>query len=106
MMEAYACPRTVRVTPEVAWYLKHWLEGKSDHCVGTSYWLQGFSHHGLGSGQRRIKAISPKGVYSEGFPGGLGVKNLPANAGEVDLISESGRSPGEGNRKPSQYSCL
>ena len=32
----------------------------------------------------------------EGFPGGSVVKNPPANAGELGLIPESGRSPGEG----------
>ena len=36
----------------------------------------------------------------------LVVKNLPANAGEADLIPGSGRSPGEGNDNPLQYSCL
>ena len=37
------------------------------------------------------------------------VKNLPANAGDagdVDLIPGSGRSPGEGNGNPLQYACL
>ena len=37
------------------------------------------------------------------------VKNLPANvgdAGDVGLIPGSGRSPGEGNGNPVQYSCL
>ena len=37
------------------------------------------------------------------------VKNPPANAGDVrgvGLIPESGRSPGEGNGNPLQYSCL
>ena len=37
------------------------------------------------------------------------VKNPPANAGDVrDLssIPELGRSPGEGNGNPLQYSCL
>ena len=37
------------------------------------------------------------------------VKNLPANAGDVrdmGLIPGSGRSPGEGNGYPLQYSCL
>ena len=34
------------------------------------------------------------------------VKNLPANAGDAGLISGSGRSPGEGNGDPLQYSCL
>ena len=34
------------------------------------------------------------------------VKNLTANAGDVDLIPESGRYPGGGNGNPLQYSCL
>ena len=34
------------------------------------------------------------------------VKNLPANAGDSGSISGKGRSPGEGNGKPLQYSCL
>ena len=41
-----------------------------------------------------------------GFPGGSVVKNLPANAGDSDSISGSGRFPGEGNVNPLQYSCL
>ena len=40
------------------------------------------------------------------FPGGSVVKNTPANAGYVGSISGSGRSPGEGNGNPLQYSCL
>ena len=36
----------------------------------------------------------------EGFPGGLVVKNLPANAGDTGLIPGSGRSPGERNGNP------
>ena len=34
------------------------------------------------------------------------VKNLPANVGNQVSIPESGRSPGEGNDNPLQYSCL
>ena len=34
------------------------------------------------------------------------VKNPPANAGDVGSIAGSGRSPGEGNGYPHQYSCL
>ena len=41
-----------------------------------------------------------------GFPGGTVVKNLPANAGDADLIPVLGRSPGEGNGNLLQYSCL
>ena len=41
-----------------------------------------------------------------GFPGGSVVKNPPANAGDMGLIPGSGRSPGEGNGNPLQYTCL
>ena len=34
------------------------------------------------------------------------VKNPPANAGDAGLILASGRSPGEGNGNPLQYSFL
>ena len=34
------------------------------------------------------------------------VKNPPINAGDAGLIPGSGRSPGEGNDNPLQYSCL
>ena len=41
-----------------------------------------------------------------GFPSSSEVKNLPANAGGVGSIPGPGRSPGEGNGNPLQYSCL
>ena len=41
-----------------------------------------------------------------GFPGGSVVKNLPANAGDVSLIPDLGRFPGDGSAYPCQYSCL
>ena len=34
------------------------------------------------------------------------VKNPPANAGDTGSISGLGRSSGEGNGNPFQYSCL
>ena len=40
------------------------------------------------------------------FPGGSVVKNPPANAGGTGSIPGSGRSSGEGNGNPLQYSCL
>ena len=54
-------------------------------------------------------AKSQPGSYrkeNRGFPGGSGVKNPPANAGDGGLISGSRRSPGEGNGNPLHYSCL
>ena len=41
-----------------------------------------------------------------GFPGGSEVKNLTANAGDLDLIPGLGRFPGEENGNLLQYSCL
>ena len=41
-----------------------------------------------------------------GFPGGSVVKNLPASVGDVGSVPEWGRSAGEGNGSPLQYSCL
>ena len=41
-----------------------------------------------------------------GFPGGSDGKESTCNAGDTGLIPGSGRSPGEGNGYPLQYSCL
>ena len=42
----------------------------------------------------------------KGFPGGSEVKVSASNAGGPDSIPGLGRSPGEGNGNPLQYSCL
>ena len=41
-----------------------------------------------------------------GFPGGSGSKESTCNAGDLGSIPELGRSSGEGNGNPLQYSCL
>ena len=41
-----------------------------------------------------------------GFPGGSVGKESACNAGEPSSIPGLGRSPGEGNGNPLQYSCL
>ena len=40
------------------------------------------------------------------FTGGSDDKESASNAGDLGLIPELGRSPGEGNGKPLKYSCL
>ena len=40
------------------------------------------------------------------FPGGSDSKASACNAGDLGSIPGSGRSPGEGNGHPLQYSCL
>ena len=46
------------------------------------------------------------GCLQQGFPGGSEVKASAWNAGDPGSIPGSGRSPGEGNGNPLQYSCL
>ena len=45
-------------------------------------------------------------IAVQGFPGGSEVKASACNAGDLDSIPGLGRSPGEGNGNPLQYSCL
>ena len=45
-------------------------------------------------------------LMSLGFPGGSEVKASACNAGDLGSIPGLGRSPGEGNGNPLQYSCL
>ena len=59
------------------------------------------SHHFYYSAARQY--------YLVGFPGGVVVKNPPANVGDTRgscPIPRSGRSPRVGNGNPLQYSCL
>ena len=53
--------------------------------------------------QLRSKA---KFIATKGFPAGSEVKASACNAGDPGSIPGSGRSPGEGNGNPLQYSCL
>ena len=45
-------------------------------------------------------------THTRGFPGGSVGKEFTCNAGEPGLIPGLGRSHGEGNGNPLQYSCL
>ena len=51
-----------------------------------------------------IKSSSYTNV--QGFPGGSEVKASASNAGDLGSIPGLGRSPGEENGNPLQYSCL
>ena len=44
--------------------------------------------------------------YILGFPSGSDGKESACNAGDLGFIPGSGRSPGEENGNPLQYSCL
>ena len=45
-------------------------------------------------------------LYYLGLPGGSNGKESSHNVGHLVLITELGRSPGEGDGYPLQYSCL
>ena len=45
-------------------------------------------------------------ALEQGFPGGSDGKQSDCNAGDLGSIPGSGRSPGEGNGYPLQYSFL
>ena len=45
-------------------------------------------------------------LCSPGFPGGSAGKESAYSAEDLGVIPGSGRSPGEGNSNPLQYSCL
>ena len=45
-------------------------------------------------------------ITGQFFPGGSEVKASASNVGDLGSIPGWGRSPGEGNGNPLQYSCL
>ena len=45
-------------------------------------------------------------VFISDFPASSGRKEAACSAGDLDLILALGRSPGEGNGYPLQYTCL
>ena len=59
---------------------------------------------GICEGKKQIKI--PAFMELQGVPGGSDGKESACNAGDLGLIPESGRSLGEGNGSPVQYSCL
>ena len=53
-----------------------------------------------------VQAAALNIMWSYDFPGGSDDKASAYNVGDPDSIPGSGRSPGEGNGNPLQYSCL
>ena len=54
----------------------------------------------------KVGPLLEKGLSSWGFPGGSDGKASACSAGDLGLIPGLGRSPGEGNGNPLQYSYL
>ena len=65
--------------------------------------LSPFSSIWFSKKSRKVALIC---VHRLTFPGGSDCKASAYNVGDMGSIPESGRSPGEGNGNPLQYSCL
>jgi len=82
--------------------------------VGCHFLLQGIfptqgSNPGLLYCTQILYRLSYKGSpysFPGGFPGGSEVTASACNVGDLGSVLGSGRSPGEGNGNPLQYSCL
>ena len=75
--------------------------------IEEPYWLQSVGFQRVGHDW----ATNPHTLHGElanvlGFPCILVGKESACHAGDLGLISVSGRSPGEENSNPLQYSCL
>ena len=73
--------------------------------MGTKHYSSPYQSQLLVSKQGKKKILIPTSVMVL-FPGGSEVKESASNAGDPSSIPGSGRSPGEGNGNPLQYSCL
>ena len=63
----------------------------------------------LGMVTQEVEFYAFNGIYivhDQGFPGGTSGKESASDAGDTGSIPVSGRSFGEGNGNPLQYSCL
>ena len=67
--------------------------------------LLGHSFLGTSFGRRELGNFVGS-LTRVGFPDGSGGKESACNVGDPGSVPGSGRSPGEGNGYPLQYSCL
>ena len=76
---------------------------------GRGIWLTGGMGRGIWLTGVMVKTTMMTAVFvlkAFGFPGGSASKETACNAGHLGSIPGLERSPGEGNGKPLQYSCL
>ena len=62
--------------------------------------------HGAGEDFTGVSAVIIECNNAKDFPGGSDSKEFACDAGYLGSILGSGRSPGEENGYPFQYSCL
>ena len=71
--------------------------------MGKPGGLPSVGSHRVGLKRLSSSSSSP---YKQGFPGGSDSKESVCKVGDLGSIPGSGRSPGEGNGNPFQYSSL
>ena len=72
-------------------------------CLLFCFFLDALTLRGGEECRSEIKTVH---LAPMGFPGDSDSKESACNTGNTGLIPELGRSPGEGNDNPLQYSCL
>jgi len=78
------------------------LFGEVDRERETERWTHTHTHN-----LSFVINIKPQSYWIRAyFPGGSDCEESACNAGDANLIPGWGRSPGEGNSNPLQYSCL
>ena len=79
-------------------------------CRDVKYWkfkaLFKKIKEGLNKWQESLCSCIRRYNIIKGFPGGSEGKESACNVGDLGSIPGLGRSPGEGNGNPLQYSCL
>ena len=82
--------------------------GKSFFLFSDNYYVSGFSQRFVTRDWLMQLWGQAKQAWGRGgcFPGGSDGKESACNVGDLHLNSGLGRSPGEGNGNPLQYSCL
>ena len=73
--------------------------------IHPTMWV-GLKNSVLSSRNQTQEYILCNCLYKKSFPGGSDGKESACNAEDLGLIPGLGRSPGEGNGNPLQYSCL
>ena len=69
-------------------------------------WSSPGKNTGVGNHSLLQGIFQTQGLNLSLFPGGSDGKESACSAGDLGMIPGSGRSPGEGNGYPLQYSCL
>ena len=88
---------------------KHWTSILFSNKKGTNYWYMQHHYYTQWKTPDLKDYILYDSIYTtfgKSFPGSSDGKASAYNTGDLGLIPGWGRSPGEGNDNPLQYSCL